>query len=287
MACRQDSIRSYLNLIGKYKLLTEEEEKDYGRLIQAMRRNPSDIVIRSRGEYARNKLLTSNLRLVVSIAKRYQNRGLELLDLIQEGSLGLNSAVDRFDPDKGFRFSTYSYWWIKQAIHRAIDNQSRIVKLPCHITENVSKINTFVRKYRENSRRPSLEEIAEHLETTCDNILFILDRWELSTRMSSLSFTHPDADEGCALEQILDETHALWNEPSNPLDYVEQQEFKEIFDKLMVDFSPVQVEIIQRRYLDGDTPREIRESTGASQKEISKVVRVFKQRLKANSQGFQ
>lgn len=282
----EDSVRSYLNLIGKCKLLSEAEEKHYGRLIQASKRNPLDRTITASGEYARNKLITSNLRLVVSIAKKYQNRGLELLDLIQEGSIGLNSAVDKFDPDAGFRFSTYSYWWIKQAIHRAINNQSRIVKLPCHITESVSKINTFVRKCRENSRRPSLEDIAEHLEATCDNILFILDRWELFTRMSSLSFVHPNTD-GCELEQILDETHALWNEPSNSFDYAEQQEFTEIFEKLVIGFSPAQVEVIKRRYLYNDTPQEICKSTGVSKKEISKFVRIFRQRLKVNLQRFQ
>lgn len=286
MVCSQDTISSYLNLIGKYKLLTEAEEKHYGRLIQAMKCNPSDSAARIHGLKARNKLFTSNLRLVVNIAKRFQNRGLELLDLIQEGSIGLNSAVDKFDPELGFKFSTYSYWWIKQAIHRAITNQSRIVKLPCHITESVSKINTFVRKCCESSRRPSLEDIAGHLETTCDNILFILDRWELSTRMSSLSFVHPDTD-GCELEQILDETHALWNEPSNSLDYLEQQEFTEIFKKLVIGFSPVQIEIIRRRYLENETPQEIHESTGVSKKEISKFARKFRQRLKVNSQCFQ
>lgn len=295
-----DSVRSYLNSIGKYKLLTEAEEKHYGRQVKAMMllkqeecrndvgRNEWVCRVSGAGKYALNKLFTSNLRLVVKIAKNYQHRGLELLDLIQEGNLGLLSAVEKYDPDRGYKFSTYAYWWIKQAIHRAITNQSRVIKLPCHVTESVTKINHFVRKCRSTGKSwcPSLEEIAEYLETTCDNVLFILNKWDLSTRMFSLSFNNPEVGESYELDSIIGETYALWNEPYTPSDYASHEEFRDIFGTLTIGFSPAQVDIIVRRYLDNDSPQEISSSTGASKKEISKAIRMFRQRLKTNSQRF-
>ncbi|MBW7954910.1 sigma-70 family RNA polymerase sigma factor [Candidatus Gracilibacteria bacterium] len=148
-----DSIRMYLNEIGRVNLLTAEEEIDLGRKIR-------------KGEQeARKKLAAANLRLVVSIAKKYMGRGLGLLDLIQEGNVGLFRAVDKFDPDRGFKFSTYATWWIRQGVTRAIADQARTIRVPVHMIETINKFNhTFRRLTQELTREPLMEELATEMD---------------------------------------------------------------------------------------------------------------------------
>ncbi|MDD3793777.1 MAG: sigma-70 family RNA polymerase sigma factor [Candidatus Gracilibacteria bacterium] len=148
-----DSIRMYLNEIGRVELLSSEEEIDLGKQIRAGSME------------ARKKLAAANLRLVVSIAKKYMGRGLGLLDLIQEGNVGLFRAVDKFDPDKGFKFSTYATWWIRQGVTRAIADQARTIRVPVHMIETINKFtHTYRRLTQELTREPLMEELATELD---------------------------------------------------------------------------------------------------------------------------
>ncbi len=148
-----DPTRQYLEEIGVSPLLTADEEKTYSRRAQ-------------RGdESARQRMIESNLRLVVKIARRYLNRGLPLLDLIEEGNLGLIRAVEKFDPERGFRFSTYATWWIRQTIERGIMNQARTVRLPIHIIKEINACRRAARRLRNKlDRVPTFAEIAEHMD---------------------------------------------------------------------------------------------------------------------------
>jgi RNA polymerase nonessential primary-like sigma factor len=149
----QDATRQYLDEIGVTPLLTAQEEKNYARRAQAG------------DEAARQRMIESNLRLVVKIARRYINRGLPLLDLIEEGNLGLIRAVEKFDPERGFRFSTYATWWIRQTIERGIMNQSRTVRLPIHIIKDINACLRAARRLRDrNNATPTVAELAEHLD---------------------------------------------------------------------------------------------------------------------------
>ncbi len=154
-----DPVRMYLKEIGKDDLLTASEELEY-----AKRMSEGD-------EYARNRLTQANLRLVVSIAKRYVGRGMLFLDLIQEGNLGLIKAVEKFDYRKGYKFSTYATWWIRQSITRAIADQARTIRIPVHMVETINKIMRESRHYlQENGREPSAEELASVLNLPVDKV---------------------------------------------------------------------------------------------------------------------
>ena len=148
-----DSIRMYLNEIGRFSLINAEEEVRLGHLIQQW------------DQEARKRLAEANLRLVVSIAKKYMGRGLGLLDLVQEGNVGLFRAVDKFDPDRGFKFSTYATWWIRQGVTRAIADQARTIRVPVHMVETINKFNhTYRRLTQELAREPLMEELALELD---------------------------------------------------------------------------------------------------------------------------
>src|SRR3989338_4071353 len=167
-----DATQLYLNEIGFSPLLTPEEEVFFARLAQ-------------KGDPAgRKRMIESNLRLVVKIARRYVNRGLSLLDLIEEGNLGLIRAVEKFDPERGFRFSTYATWWIRQTIERAIMNQTRTIRLPIHV---LRELNTYLTAARElvktQDHEPTHQEIADALDKSIDDVKSML---ELNERMISL-----------------------------------------------------------------------------------------------------
>ena len=154
-----DPVRMYLKEIGRINLLTNDEEFEYARLAE------------QGDEHAKKMLAESNLRLVVSIAKRYVGRGMLFLDLIQEGNIGLMKAVDKFDPDKGYKFSTYATWWIRQAITRAIADQARTIRVPVHMVETINKLARVQRQLtQELNREPSEEEIAKKLGVTVEKV---------------------------------------------------------------------------------------------------------------------
>jgi RNA polymerase primary sigma factor len=169
-----DSIGWYLSTIGRVPLLTPAEEIELAHHVQAAKRLlqlPSDQLspqnqrqIRM-GQRARDRMMAANLRLVVSVAKKYQNQGLELLDLVQEGAIGLERAVDKFDPAMGYKFSTYAYWWIRQGMTRAIDNSARTIRLPIHVSEKLSKMRRISRELSHRfGRQPNRLELSHAMD---------------------------------------------------------------------------------------------------------------------------
>ncbi|GAB4079422.1 RNA polymerase sigma factor [Modestobacter muralis] len=188
-----DSVRAYLKLIGRVKLLTAEEEVDLAKRIEAglyagsklesAAENGEKMPVQLRrdltwilrdGERAKNHLLEANLRLVVSLAKRYTGRGMSFLDLIQEGNLGLIRSVEKFDYTKGFKFSTYATWWIRQAITRAMADQARTIRIPVHMVEVINKLGRIQREMlQELGREPTPEELAKEMDLTPEKVLEI------------------------------------------------------------------------------------------------------------------
>ena len=181
-----DSIGWYLSNIGRVPLLTAAEEIELAHHVQLMKQLqelPSDqLTARQKhqirmGCRARDRMMAANLRLVVSVAKKYQNQGLELLDLVQEGAIGLERAVDKFDPAMGYKFSTYAYWWIRQGITRAIAEKSRTIRLPIHITETLNKLKKGQRELsQELGRTPTVTELAEFVELPEEEVKDLLFR---------------------------------------------------------------------------------------------------------------
>ncbi|XNL31627.1 sigma-70 family RNA polymerase sigma factor [Longispora sp. K20-0274] len=180
-----DLVRAYLNGIGKIPLLTAEDEVTLAKSIEAglfadekLSQGSADfdlVVIRNEGQRAKNRMLEANLRLVVSIAKRYTGKGLALLDLIQEGNIGLIRAVEKFDYAKGYKFSTYATWWIRQALSRALSDQGRTIRIPMHMVEQLAKLTRAQRALTvELGREPSVAEIATVLEIETHTVLELL-----------------------------------------------------------------------------------------------------------------
>ena len=203
----EDSVKQYLKEIGKYPLLTAKQEQEL-----AKKSKEND-------KYAAKKLAEHNLRLVVSIAKKYVGRGLNFLDLIQEGNLGLLKAVERFDVDKGYRFSTYATWWIRQAITRGISDSSRTIRLPVHISEKVNKYKKFVRDYEDNyEHKPSDEEIMAYLDVSIESLKEIK---KASNDKVSLETPIGEEDDSQLGDFISDE------DAINPIEVLEENDLKE------------------------------------------------------------
>lgn len=242
-----DSVRAYLKEIGKTPLLKADEELTLAYQIQAMlplidkesiTSEEEQIIVK--GQKAKQKMVEANLRLVVSIAKKYQNRGLSLLDLIQEGSLGLMRGVEKFDPEKGYKFSTYAYWWIRQAMTRAISEKSRTIRLPIHMTESLNKMKKAVRQLNIRlGRKPTEEEIAEEMAISVDQLQFIR---QATYRSDSRSLNLTIDDNYTELGELLPDGS------TSPQEFVKQEELINQIENLLQMLPTRQRQIISLRY---------------------------------------
>lgn len=250
-----DATQIYLNEIGFSPLLSAEEEVFYSRRA------------RQGIESARKRMIESNLRLVVKIARRYLNRGMSLLDLIEEGNLGLIHAVEKFDPERGFRFSTYATWWIRQTIERGLMNQTRTVRLPIHV---VKELNLYLRAARELSQKldhePSADEIARLLDRPVEDVQRMLG---LNERVSSI-----DAPIGGDTDRTLVETLADPNMP-DPAMQVQDDDIRVCLDGWLDQLPDKQREVLARRFglrgHDVATLEEVGEEIGLTRERVRQI----------------
>jgi RNA polymerase nonessential primary-like sigma factor len=252
---QMDATRLYLNEIGISKLLTADEEVHYARLAQ------------KGDQSARQRMIESNLRLVVKIARRYMNRGLALLDLIEEGNLGLIRAVEKFDPERGFRFSTYATWWIRQTIERAIMNQTRTIRLPIHV---VKEINVYLRAARQLAQtldhEPSSEEIADLLDRPIDEVKRMLG---LNERVTSVDTPFgKDADKPL-LETIADE------KIQDPTVDIQNDGLQANLDKWLGKLNDKQREVVERRFglhgYENSTLEQVANELGVTRERVRQI----------------
>ena len=223
-----DATQLYLSEIGYSPLLTAEEEVYFAR--RALKGC----------EASRKRMIVSNLRLVVKIARRYNNRGLALLDLIEEGNLGLIRAVEKFDPERGFRFSTYATWWIRQTIERAIMNQTRTIRLPIHV---VKELNVYLRTARELAQEldhePTAEDIALHLDKPIDEVSKML---RLNERISSVDTPIGGENDKALLDILADDNE------SSPEDELQDSNIKQNIVSWLQELNAKQREVLARRF---------------------------------------
>ncbi|MBQ1528125.1 RNA polymerase sigma factor RpoD, partial [Candidatus Saccharibacteria bacterium] len=242
-AFADDSVRLYLREIGKIPLLSNEEEAELAaRVVKGDKK-------------AKDKLAEANMRLVVSIAKRYSGRGLDFLDLIQEGNTGLLRAVEKFDPDKGFKFSTYATWWIRQAITRAIADQARTIRIPVHMVETINKVLRTTRKLTtELNREPTIEEIAKELDMDVDKVEYVM-RIKQDIASLDASVGRDGDDEDSVLGDFVED-----EERASPEDSAANQILKEQLAEIISTLSEREQKIIKMRFgIGGERPHTLEE----------------------------
>jgi len=270
-----DATRVYLNELSRSQLLTAEQEKIYG----------SRALLGDQA--ARKIMIESNLRLVVKISRRYLNRGLPLLDLIEEGNLGLIRAVEKFDPERGFRFSTYATWWIRQTIERAIMNQTRTIRLPIHI---VKELNTYLKAQRHLSQlldhEPSAEDIAEHLAVPVNKVEKML---KLNERVTSIDMPGGKDFDKPLVESISD------SESLSPAEKIQEDGIKNNITKWVFQLSEKQREVICRRYglcgYEGSTLEQVAQELGVTRERVRQIqmdgLKRLKEILESNGYSFE
>jgi RNA polymerase sigma factor, sigma-70 family len=224
----EDPVKAYLRDIGKIKLLTNEEERELA------------VKIMAGDKEAKKRLSEANLRLVVSIAKKYMNRGLQFLDLIQEGNLGLIKAVEKFDPSKGFKFSTYATWWIRQAITRAIADQARTIRIPVHMVETINKVKRAKAQLTaENEKEPRPEDIAKLLDMDVEKVREII---RVSQEPVSLETPIGEEEDSHLGDFIKDEDQAA------PEDAVGNMILHDLISEVLDTLTEREAEVIRLRY---------------------------------------
>lgn len=254
-ASQLDATRLYLNEIGFSPLLTAEEEVYYSRKLL------------KGDEAARKKMIECNLRLVVKISRRYLNRGLALLDLIEEGNLGLIRAVEKFDPERGFRFSTYATWWIRQTIERGIMNQTRTIRLPIHV---VKEINIYLRAARHLAQtldhEPSPEEIAEMVDKPIKDVKRMLG---LNERTASVDSPIGQDSDSSLLDAIPDESNI------DPVVLLQDDDVKDNIENWLGQLTEKQCEVVTRRFglhgYDVSTLEEVGNSIGVTRERVRQI----------------
>jgi len=272
-----DLVRSYLRDIGRVPLLSHEQEITLGRQVQDLVKLESiefelennlgekpDIDLYAEraglpiaklkkklkiGRRAKERMVAANLRLVVSVAKKYTKRNMELLDLIQEGTIGLVRGVEKFDPTRGYKFSTYAYWWIRQGITRAIAEKSRSIRLPIHITEMLNKLKKGQRELsQELSRTPALKELAEYVELPEKDVKDLMSR---ASQPVSLETKIGDGEDTILLD-------LLSNEIDMPAEQIENDCMKGDLETLLEQLPELQNRVLRMRYgMDGDDPMSL------------------------------
>ena len=279
-----DPVKMYLRDIGQVDLLTITQESEFARTVQEgiaskekieafMKMNkpiPYEEMMKlqekiEQGDQARDILIESNLRLVVSIAKRYLGRGLPLLDLIQEGNMGLMKAVYKFDPTKGFKFSTYATWWIRQSITRAIADQGRTIRIPVHMVETINKLMRITRKLtQEKHREPTPEEIAAEMKISVEKVQQIQ---KINQEPSSLDATVGEEEDTNLGDFIAD------TEIQNPLEFTQYQIYREEIEAVLQTLTPREEKVIRLRYgLDDNRARTL--------EEVGKAFNVTRERIR-------